>query len=638
MTSLLENVGQHNANKSNYSAKDIEVLEGLEPVRKRPGMYIGGTDKDAYHHLAVEIIDNSMDEAIAGHASLIEVELFENGFISVKDNGRGIPVDPHPKYPDKSALEVIMTTLHSGGKFSNNAYSMSGGLHGVGMAVVNALSEDLIIEVYRENKIHRQLFSRGKTASELQVIGETKLRGTKVTFKPDKEIFKDEEGFDEEVLHELVKSKAFLSKGVEIIFKSPSYNETFKFPNGIEDFINYCVENKELVIPKTFCARGDFPDNAGYAEWAIAWIKDDSGFLNSYCNTIVTKDGGTHESGLKAGILKGFKSYIEMVNKKGPDITSDDILSNAYVVLSIFIKDPQFQGQTKNKLNSPEATRYIDTVLKNQLDHFLSSDPNNANELLKFVYEKAEERLSKKKVNETSRASATKRLRLPGKLADCTKSSKEGTEIFIVEGDSAGGSAKQARKRENQAILPLRGKILNVAGEKIDKILGNQEIRNIIEALGAGIDNAYDEESLRYDKVIIMTDADVDGAHIASLLMTFFYLKMPKLIENGHLYLACPPLYRISYKDKSIYASTDEHKEKLLNTVFKGKNNISISRFKGLGEMPAEQLKKTTMDPNERTLLKVVIDLVKQLMGKNESKFRLEFICNNATFVKEIDI
>ena len=651
MASLFDNISaraeSRKEKKSTYSAKDIEVLEGLEPVRKRPGMYIGGTDKDAFHHLATEIIDNSMDEAISGYANMIEIELFDNGFVSIRDNGRGIPVDPHPKFPDKSALEVIMTTLHSGGKFSDNNYTMSGGLHGVGMAVVNALSEELAVEVYRNGKIYRQLFSKGNPESPLTEIGETKLQGTKVMFKPDRDIFKDVDGFDENVLYELAKSKAFLSKGVEIFFKSANYNEKLHFPNGIKDFLTECVKDSEMVIPKTFYAKADFPENSGYAEWAVAWVKNASGFVKSYCNTIATKDGGTHEAGMKSGMLKGFKSYIDMTGtKKKNEINYEDILANAFVVLSVFLKDPQFQGQTKNRLNSPEAMKYVDTVIRNQLNHFLSSDPNNADELLKFIYERAEERLSRKKAIEISRASATKRLRLPGKLTDCTLSSKGGAEIFIVEGDSAGGSAKQARNRETQAILPLRGKILNVAEEREEKILSNAEIKNIIEALGCGIGDAYNEDNLRYDKVIVMTDADVDGAHITSLLMTFFCLRMPKLVKNGHLYLSCPPLYRITCKDKSLYALNDAEKDRILNTTFKGKSDVTISRFKGLGEMPAEQLKKTTMDPKERTLLQVTVNdgeenqtnrLVLNLMGK-DAKYRLDFIYANASFAKEIDI
>lgn len=652
--------------KTDYSAKDIEVLEGLEPVRKRPGMYIGGIDERAYHHLVAEIIDNAMDEAVAGYATNIEVTLSANGYVTVKDNGRGIPVDPHPKYPGKSALEVITTTLHSGGKFGGNAYAVSGGLHGVGLSAVNALSAHMIIEVAKDKKLYRQEYRQGKPVTNVEFIGAiSNRRGTSVSFIPDTEIFGDHVRFKPSTLYRMARTKAFLFRGVEVRWncdaelitgddKTPT-EQILKFPNGIADYLDFLMKDRSSLTAKPFTGRIELPNNAGAVEWAICWPDDfKDGFAYTYCNTVYTPLGGTHETGLRAGLTKSIRAYAEMTgNKKAGEITADDILNTAGVMLSVFIRDPQFQGQTKEKLVTTGATRLVENAIKDPFDHWLSRDVKSANALLEWIFERAEERKRKRKSVETQRASATKKLRLPGKLADCSHTSSEGTEMFIVEGDSAGGSAKQARDRMTQAILPIRGKILNVISASNDKILANEEIKDITEALGCGRRDKYNEEALRYDKVIIMTDADVDGAHIASLLMSFFYQEMPKLIENGHLYLALPPLFRLTQGSKSVYASDEEEKEELLKKEFKNAKNVDISRFKGLGEMPPAQLKETTMDPKKRTLLRVAIphkateedteefnytaDIVQRLMG-NKPEYRFQFIQEHAKFVENLDI
>ncbi|MBR6674900.1 MAG: DNA topoisomerase IV subunit B [Alphaproteobacteria bacterium] len=652
--------------KTEYSAKDIEVLEGLDPVRKRPGMYIGGIDERAYHHLVAEIIDNAMDEAVAGYATNIEVSLGENGYVTIKDNGRGIPVDPHPKFPDKSALEVITTTLHSGGKFGGNAYAVSGGLHGVGLSAVNALSAHLIIEVAKDKKLYRQEYRQGKPVTPVTFLGPvSNRRGTSVCFIPDTEIFGEHIRFKPATLFRMARTKAFLFRGVEVRWhcdeslitgddKTP-VDHILKFPNGVADYLDYLMKDRHAVTKEAFTGRVEFPDNMGAVEWAVCWPDDyKDGFSYTYCNTVITPLGGTHETGLRAGLTKSLRAYAEMSgNKKAADITADDILNTAGVMLSVFIKDQQFQGQTKEKLTTASATRLVENAIKDPFDHWLSRDVKSASALLEWIVERAEERKRKKKAVETQRASATKRLRLPGKLADCSHNKTEGTEIFIVEGDSAGGSAKQARNRETQAILPIRGKILNVISASNDKILANEEIKDITEALGCGRRDKYNEDGLRYDKIIIMTDADVDGAHIDSLLMSFFYQEMPKLIENGHLFLALPPLYRLTQGGKSVYASDDAEKERLLKTEFKNAKNVEVSRFKGLGEMPPQQLKETTMDPAKRTLLRVVIphktteeeqeefaftaDMVNRLMG-NKPEHRFQFIQEHAKFVENLDI
>ena len=652
--------------KNEYSAKDIEVLEGLDPVRKRPGMYIGGIDERAYHHLVAEIIDNAMDEAVAGYATNIEVTLSENGYVTVKDNGRGIPIDPHPRFPDKSALEVITTTLHSGGKFGGNAYAVSGGLHGVGLSAVNALSAHMIIEVARDKKLYRQEYKQGKPITGVEFIGPvSNRRGTSVSFIPDTEIFGESVRFKPSTLFRMARTKAFLFRGVEVRWscdsmlitgddKTPT-EQILKYPNGVADYLDYLMQNRSAVTPKPFAGRVELPDNEGAVEWAVCWPDDfKDGFSYSYCNTVITPLGGTHETGLRAALTKSIRAFADMTgNKKASDIMADDILNTAGVMLSVFIKDPQFQGQTKEKLVTQSASRLVENAIKDPFDHWLSRDIKSANLLLDFIIERSEERKKRKKTIETQRASATKKLRLPGKLADCSHKETTGTELFLVEGDSAGGSAKQARNRINQAILPLRGKILNVISASNDKILANEEIRDMTEALGCGRRDKYNEDTLRYEKVIIMTDADVDGAHIASLLMSFFYQEMPKLIENGHLFIALPPLYRLTQGGKSIYAADDEEKDRLLKTAFKNAKNVDISRFKGLGEMPPHQLKETTMDPQKRTLLRVMIphkateeeaeevaytsQIVERLMG-TKPEYRFQFIQEHAKFVENLDI
>ena len=652
-----------------YTASDIEVLEGLEPVRHRPGMYIGGTDINAMHHLVSEILDNSMDEAVAGHASRIDIELQADGTVVITDNGRGIPVEAHPKFPKKSALEVILTTLHSGGKFSNKAYQTSGGLHGVGSSVVNALSDNMWVEVARDNTLFRQTYSRGLPTSKLITVGAVKnRRGTTIAFHPDPQIFGDLH-FEAKRIHDLARSKAYLYRGVEINWScDPSLiregakiqaKQTFKFPKGLLDYLTWRLETTPQLTANPFYAQTDFPDGAGKIECAITFLSEDDGFTNSYCNTSPTPLGGTHEQGLRTMLLRGLRNYGEMIgNKKVASITPDDIFEAAAIMLSVFIRDPQFQGQTKEKLVSNDATRLVDNALKDYFDHWLTNDPARSKALIEFLIDRAEYRLRKKDEKELSRKSPTRKLRLPGKLSDCSRNSSNGTELFIVEGDSAGGSAKQARHRETQAVLPLRGKILNVVSATRDKIRDNQEISDLTLALGCGTGSSFKLENLRYERVIIMTDADVDGAHICSLLMTFFYTQMPKMIEHGHLYLALPPLYRLTSGNTSVYAKDDAHKDELMKTTFKGKSKVEISRFKGLGEMPAKQLKETTMNHETRTLIRVNLsdaaqaaahleqpagtpteldDLVERLMGKN-AEARFDFIQKNASFVDNIDI
>jgi topoisomerase-4 subunit B len=647
-----------------YSAKDIEVLEGLEPVRRRPGMYIGGTDDKALHHLVAEVLDNSMDEAVAGHASWIDLELKVDGSVTVRDNGRGIPVDPHPKFPDKSALEVIMTTLHSGGKFGGSAYKVSGGLHGVGLSVVNALSDRLSVDVARDRQLWTQNYSRGTPQGPLTPVSAVQnRRGTTVSFHPDPEIFGARAQLRPGPLYRMARSKAYLFRGVEIRWSCDPLlikdgdgtppREVLRFPNGLRDFLDTVLADRPLIGGQSFSGSTTFPDDMGQVEWAIAWPEDEDGFSNSYCNTIPTPDGGSHDLGLRNALTRGLRQYGDMAaNRKAAQVSADDVLGGACVVLSVFIRDPQFQGQTKEKLASPEAARLVENAIKDHFDHWLSGDIGLAKAILDRMVERADDRLKKKQAKDLSRKSATKRLRLPGKLTDCTRSVAQGSELFLVEGDSAGGSAKQGRSRETQAVLPLRGKILNVASATVDKMRANQEIRDLIEALGCGIRDSFDDDKLRYEKVIIMTDADVDGAHIASLLMTFFYQEMPGLIENGHLYLACPPLYRINHGQTSVYARDDRHKDELMATAFAGKK-VEISRFKGLGEMPPHQLKETTMDPKTRQLLRVVVPtglsddaredakdtrrLVDSLMGK-KPELRFQFIQERAKFARDLDV
>ena len=651
MTDLLSEL-----ENQDYDASSIEVLEGLEPVRKRPGMYIGGTDERALHHMVSEILDNSMDEAVAGYANRIDVELKENYEIAIRDNGRGVPIDPHPKYPDKSALEVIFCTLHAGGKFSGKAYQTSGGLHGVGASVVNALSSSMVVQVARNKELHEQRFSRGVAQGNLEKIGSApNRRGTYVSFLPDKEIFGNHK-FKPSRLFKSIRSKAYLFSGVEIRWKSEiddgetPADATFHFPGGLSDFLNETLNGVSTYAQRPFAGTVEFHEKfqiPGKVEWAINWTPSRDGFVKSYCNTVPTPEGGTHESGFWAAILKSIKTYGERVNsKKAKDITREDLTLGSCALVSCFIQEPEFVGQTKDRLATVEAQKLVENSVRDHFDNWLASDSKSATAILDFLILRSEERLRRRQEKETARKSATKRLRLPGKLVDCSENTRNGTELFIVEGDSAGGSAKMARNRKIQALLPLRGKILNVLGAASSKLGTNQEINDLTQALGTNLGSKFNIDDLRYEKVIIMTDADVDGAHIASLLMTFFFTQMRPLIDQGHLYLACPPLFRLTQGSHRVYCKDQVERDEWLSKGLGGKGKIEVSRFKGLGEMDAKDLKQTTMDPISRKLIRVTIDeekpgetgdLVDRLMGK-KPELRYQYIQSNARFVNELDV
>ena len=644
------------AESGGYDASSIEVLEGLEPVRKRPGMYIGGTDERALHHLVAEVLDNSMDEAVAGHATRIEVELHEDHSVTIRDNGRGIPIDPHPKFPDKSALEVILCTLHAGGKFSGDSYETSGGLHGVGVSVVNALSDHLRVEVARNRELYAQEFSRGIPQGPVQHVGQApNRRGTSVTFHADEEIF-GHHRFKPARLLKMVRSKAYLFSGVEIRWKSAIEDgetpreATFHFPGGLSDYLKETLGGASTYAEQPFAGTVDFKqrfNTPGKVEWAINWTPSRDGFIQSYCNTVPTPEGGTHEAGFWTAILKGIRAYGDLVgNKKAAQITRDDLITGGCALVSCFIREPEFVGQTKDRLATAEAQRLVEGAVRDHFDNWLAADTKSAGAILDFLVLRAEERLRRRQEKETARKSATKRLRLPGKLVDCSTATREGTELFIVEGDSAGGSAKMARNRKTQALLPLRGKILNVLGAASNKMSANAEINDLCQAMGVGLGTKFSIDDLRYEKIIIMTDADVDGAHIAALLMTFFFTQMRPMIDAGHLYLACPPLYRLTQGSRRVYCLDEAEREMWEAKGLGGKGKIDVSRFKGLGEMDAKDLKETTMDPEVRKLIRVSIDedepgetgdLVERLMGK-KPELRFQYIQENARFVEELDV
>ncbi|VAX19683.1 Topoisomerase IV subunit B [hydrothermal vent metagenome] len=626
---------------NDYSAKDIEVLEGLEPVRKRPGMYIGGTDSAGLHHLVWEALDNAVDEAINGHCNAIEVIIGDDGSVSVEDNGRGIPVDKHPKFK-KPALEIIMTTLHSGAKFSQKSYSTSGGLHGVGVSVVNALSECMTVEVKRDGHEWSQSFAKGLPLAKLKKGRAVRKRGTKITFTPDASIFKKTVIFSKKLISDRAETEAFLNSGVTIVVKDErdGSTQTFHYKNGIRDYLTKLISTKKAVGAGYFYHT---QENGARVEVALQWTEGTETKIYSYANSVYTSDGGAHENGLRNALTKTVRAHIERTSGKGKpvSITSDDVREGLIAVLSVFIGNPQFQGQTKEKLNNPEVISIVESAIKTAFERYLLENPSTAEAIVGRIKLASQARMASRAAKDTvmRKTSLSHRLTLPGKLADCSSTNPSNTELFIVEGDSAGGSSKQARDRTRQAILPLRGKILNVENATAEKLAANNEIKALVTSIGAGVGDVFDYSKLRYDKIIIMTDADVDGAHISALLLTFFYRYMPKLINRGHIYLAQPPLFRVELGKDSKYALDENGMNEILQKAPKNVKPV-IHRYKGLGEMPASVLKETTMDVSKRVLLKVTIDDVEatdsaftRLMGKDASA-RYDFLKeNSAAFV-----
>ncbi|SHF44632.1 DNA topoisomerase (ATP-hydrolyzing) subunit B [Desulforamulus putei] len=635
---------QQQTNK--YSADQIQVLEGLEAVRRRPGMYIGSTSARGLHHLVYEVVDNSIDEALAGYCDKIQVTIHKDNSITVEDNGRGIPVDIHPKV-GKPAVEVVLTMLHAGGKFGGGGYKVSGGLHGVGVSVVNALSKKLSVEIKRNGHIYRQEFSRGIPTSDLKIIGKSKTTGTKVTFKPDDEIF-EELVFSQETLTQRIRELAYLNKGVKITLKDerkePPTEQVFQFDGGIKDFVKHLNKTKQVLHPKPIYISGE--KEQIIVEVALQYNDGYTETMLSYANNIHTVDGGTHEVGLKTALTRVVNDYgrnHNILKNNDANLTGEDIREGATIVISVKVPEPQFEGQTKTKLGNSEVRGIVESIFAEKFSTYLEENPSVARKIIEKAVTAARAREAARKARElTRRKSALETMSLPGKLADCSEKDPSVSELYLVEGDSAGGSAKQGRDRRFQAILPLRGKIINVEKARMDKILTNEEIRAMITALGTGIGEDFDLSKARYHKIIIMTDADVDGAHIRTLLMTFFYRHMRALIEAGYVYVAQPPLFRVRKGNHDSYVYSEKELEELLKRI--GHDKVNIQRYKGLGEMNPDQLWETTMDPDTRTMLQVTLkdaieaDATFSMLMGDRVEPRRDFIQENARYVRNLDI